>query len=114
MHPQQRRQQIDDYKRRAIRSGIYHLHCTATGQSWAGPARDLSSIENRLRFTLRSGNHPHRQLQQAWNLHGDAAFQWQCAHALEHDPDLLGFERERLLQDALDAVCRQSGATPLR
>ena len=114
MDKPQRRQQIADYKRRAIRSGIYHVHCTTSGERWAGPARDLSTIGNRLWFTLRMGNHPHRQLQQAWNLHGADAFEWHQAHVLEHDPDLHDFEHERLLQDALAEVCRRTGATALR
>ena len=67
-----------------------------------------------LWFTLRMGNHPHRQLQQAWNLHGADAFEWHQAHVLEHDPDLHDFEHERLLQDALAEVCRRTGATALR
>ena len=114
MDKHQRRQQIADYKRRAIRSGIYRVLCTASGESWAGPANDLSTIGNRLWFTLRLGNHPHRQLQQAWNLHGADAFEWHDALELEDEPDLHDFEHERLLQDALADVCRQTGATPLR
>ena len=114
MDKQQRRQQIADYKRRPVRRGIYRVHCTASGESWAGPANDLSTIGNRLWFTLRMGNHPHRQLQQAWNLHGAAAFEWHDALQLEDEPDLHDFERERLLQDALAEVCRRTGATPLR
>ncbi|WP_427852777.1 GIY-YIG nuclease family protein [Stenotrophomonas acidaminiphila] len=114
MDKHQRRQQIADYKRRATRSGIYHVRCTASGESWAGPANDLSTIGNRLWFTLRLGNHPHRRLQQAWNLHGAEAFQWHDAHVLEHAPDLHDFERARRLQDALAEVCRRTGATALR
>ena len=114
MDKHQRRQQIADYKRRPNRCGIYRVHCTASDESWAGTASDLSSIGNRVWFTLRLGNHPYRQLQLAWNLHGADAFQWHAALELENDPDLRDFERERLLQDALADICRQSGATPLR
>ncbi len=114
MDKQTRRQQSADYKRQEVQSGIYQIHCTATDTRWAGIALNLSAIRNRLWFGLRQGSHPHRQLQQAWAAHGADAFQWEPILALEEDPERLDFERDRLLRDALEQHCLQSGATPLR
>lgn len=114
MDRQQRRQQIADYKQRDIHCGIYELHCTASDDRWAGTAMDLSTIANRLWFSLRQGNHPHRQLQAAWNQHGADAFQWRSVHALKEDEDRPVFERDRMLREALDQHCARTGASPLR
>lgn len=114
MDKQLRRQQVADFKRQDVHCGIYEMHCTANDARWAGIAMNLASIGNRLQFSLRQGNHPHRQLQQAWNLHGAGTFRWHCVQALGDDPDRPDFERDRLLKEALAAHCARSGARPLR
>lgn len=114
MDKQQRRQHSDTYRRQQIEAGIYRVLCTASDESWAGCALNLSSIQNRLWFSLRMGNHPHRPLQQAWNQHGADAFQWQCAQVLQDTDEMQEYQRDRALNAALADVCAQTGATALR
>lgn len=68
--------------------------CLATDQRWVGAAPDLSTVENRLWFTLRQGMNPHRSLQAAWKAHGAAAF---AVEELERLPE----EEDRYLRDSL-------------
>lgn len=114
MDKQQRRQRSDHYRRQPIEVGIYRVRCTASQESWAGRALNLSSIQNRLWFSLRMGNHPHRPLQQAWNQHGADAFQWQCAQVLADADEMQEYERDRALTAALADVCALTGAAALR
>lgn len=87
------------YKERKSVAGIYAFRCEASGQSWVGRAPDLATIENRLRFTLRQGNHRQRSLQAAWNTHGPEAFQFEALERLE-DEDIV-YVRDRVLKERL-------------
>ncbi len=67
-----RKAAIAAYKERKVEAGIYAIRCPATGQTWVGQAPDLSTIRNRIWFTLRMGSHRNRVLQEAWAAHGDS------------------------------------------
>jgi hypothetical protein len=87
------------YKERAKPAGIYALRCAPTGQCWVGRAPDLETVRNRLWFTLRLGNNPHRALQAAWREHGADAFAFEELERLDEDtPEI---SRERILKDRL-------------
>ncbi|MBS0518957.1 MAG: GIY-YIG nuclease family protein, partial [Proteobacteria bacterium] len=74
------------YKERKAVAGIYALRCLATGERWIGRAPDLSTIQNRLWFTLRQGSFPHRDVQAAWNACGAASFVFEEIERLEDEP----------------------------
>jgi hypothetical protein len=69
MKTEDKKAAIAAYKERKAIVGIYAVRCLASGKIWIGQSTNLDTIQNRLWFTLRLGNHPCRDLQQAWN-HG--------------------------------------------
>ena len=73
MLTQDRKAAVAAYKERKVVAGIYLVRCGATGECWAGQAPDLSTIQNRVWFTLRLGSLRQRCLQAAWNAHGESA-----------------------------------------
>lgn len=99
----------DAYKKRKAIAGIYAVRCAATGEVWVGQVPDLATINNRLRFTLQQGVHPHPGLQRAWSTRGADSF---CFEELERLTDEeLPYLRQAALKErlaywraALDAV----------
>ena len=69
-----RKAAIDAYKRRKVVSGVYVVTCVATGERWVGAANDLSTIKNRVWFSLGTGNAPWTSLQAVWKTRGRDAF----------------------------------------
>ena len=74
MSPIDRKAAIDAYKHRKVVAGIYVVTCQPTGERWVGAASDLSTIKNRIWFTLGHGNAPWASLQKAWKTHGADRF----------------------------------------
>lgn len=95
-----RREALAAYKERKVEAGIYAVRCAVTGERWIGKAPDLATIQNRLWFTLRQGNNPHRSLQNAWTLHGPDAFNFEVVERVAEDE--LQFGRDRALKQRLD------------
>jgi hypothetical protein len=100
MKDEARRAAIAAYKRRKVTAGIFSIRCTATGQRWVGKAIDLSTIPNRLRFTLSRGVFTHEALQEAWRRHGAACFTFETVEQL--DEDLTDYMRDRTLRERLE------------
>jgi hypothetical protein len=109
MKDSDRREALAAYKDRKVQAGIYALRCAATGGLWIGRAPDLSTIRNRLWFTLRQGLNPHPGLQQAWTLHGADAFTFEVVEILDDEALRLG--RDRALGRRLDHWLAAWGAT---
>jgi hypothetical protein len=87
------------YKERKAPVGIYAVSCFPTGQRWVGRALDLSTIQNRLWFTLNQGSYPQPSLQAAWNAQGPASFTFEAVERL--DDNALSYGRDRVLKDRL-------------
>ncbi len=85
MQGEDRKAAVAAYKERKVESGIYAVRCVPSDQVWVGSATDLSTIQNRLWFTLRQGNNPHRSLQEAWAAHGIEAFTFEAVERLKDD-----------------------------
>jgi hypothetical protein len=94
MEYRERKAAIAEYRTRKPEPGVYALRCTATGEVWVGRARNLPAIRNRLFFTLRQGSTPQRLLQEAWNLHGAEAFEFEALEVLDAEELGLGLDRE--------------------
>ncbi len=103
-----RKAAVAAYKERKVVAGIYLVRCLATGARWAGQAPDLSTIQNRIWFTLRHGSHRQRSLQAAWQAHGEAAFAFEEVERL--DEKALEAGRERVLKARLAHWCAELGA----
>lgn len=108
MESEKRREAIAAYKERTIIPGIYAVRCVATGACWVGRAPDLSTIQNRLWFTLRLGSSPHRALQQAWRQNGAESFSFERVEEL--DAEELGFALDRVMGERHDHWCEQFAA----
>ena len=87
------------YKERHSSAGVYVLRCAPSGQAWVGRALDLDMAPNRLWFTLRHGNSPHRSLQMAWTTHGAENFTFEILERLEDEAAL--YLRDALLKERL-------------
>jgi hypothetical protein len=94
-----RKAAIAAYKDRRVFAGVYALRCIPTGERWVGTVPDLSTIRNRLWFTLRCANHPARRLQAAWNEHGADHFSFETLERL--DDEASGTIREAAIKDRL-------------
>lgn len=99
MKGEDRKAAVAAYKERKAAAGIYAVRCAPTGQRWIGRAADLSTIQNRLWFTLRQGNSPNRVLQAAWREHGSDNFTFEVIERL--DDEELAYVRDRALRDRL-------------
>lgn len=98
-----RKAALDAYKERKVAAGVYAIRCTASGQCWVGSAPDLSTIRNRVWFTLRHGSHRRRELQAAWAEQGPEAFVFEAIEALEPaEPEESAYIRDRKLKARLD------------
>ncbi|WP_341711947.1 GIY-YIG nuclease family protein [Erythrobacter sp.] len=108
MKTQHRKAAITAYKDRMIESGIYAIRSLASGQVWVGSAPDLSTIRNRVWFTLRQGGNPHRALQAAWNAGGDEDLAFEVLEVL--DEDLSPSMRSHVLRTQLGHWLEELGA----
>lgn len=97
MHGEDRRAAIAAYKERKVGSGIYAVRCRLSDQVWVGSAPDLSTIQNRLWFTLRQGSNSHRSLQESWAAYGSEAFTFEVVERLL-DGDDPGYIRTAALK----------------
>ncbi|MBN9467468.1 MAG: GIY-YIG nuclease family protein [Bosea sp.] len=111
MLTEDRKAAVAAYKERKVVAGIYLVRCGATGACWAGQAPDLSTIKNRVWFTLRHGSHRQRSLQAAWNAHGEGAFSFEEIERL--DEKALEAGRERVMKARLAHWCAELGADGL-
>lgn len=108
MKGDERKAAVAAYKERKVVPGIYLVRCAPTGQVWVGAAPDLSTIRNRIWFTLRQRVHTDRLLQQAWNEQGAESFAFEVAEALE--PEDSAYVRGRLLKARLAHWIERAGA----
>jgi len=94
-----RKAAIAAYKERKTIAGIFVVRCAASGETWVGQAPNLETIQNRIWFSLRQGNHMCRSLQAAWNAHGEAGLTFGECERLE-DEDT-AYVRNALLKERM-------------
>ncbi len=98
MKTEQRKAAITAYKEREVVTGIYRVRCEATGETWVGRAPDLSTVWNRLCFTLAQGAHPQPSIQAAWRAHGRESFTFKPVEVIEEEVANI---RDRLMKERL-------------
>lgn len=91
-----RKDVIRKFKEREPAIGIYAVRCTQTGHAWVGASKNLEATQNRCWFSLRSGSHQDKLLQQEWDAHGESAFKYEILGQL--DKDVHSIEMEDLLK----------------
>jgi hypothetical protein len=94
MNGDNRKAAMNAYRERKVEAGIFAVRCLPSAQVWVGRAPDLSTIRNRLWFTLRHGGSPHRDLQAAWTLHGADAFAFEIVERLSDEDMEHGRDRK--------------------
>jgi len=92
-----RRQRVRDYKEKRTAAGIYILRCAAAGAVWVGVSQNIAAQENSVRFVLRMGSHPNRDIQAALRAHGGDAFAYEVLERID-DPDLTPIGLSELLK----------------
>lgn len=60
-----------------MKSGIYKLHCTASGKFYIGSSQELERRRIHHYNRLRAGKHGNPYLQNSYNLYGEAAIQFE-------------------------------------
>jgi hypothetical protein len=92
-----RKAAIAAYKERKTIAGIFIIRCAASGEAWVGQAPNLETLQNRIWFSLRQGNHTCRSLQAAWNTHGEAGLTFGECERLEDEET--AYVRNALLKE---------------
>ena len=111
MKQERRKAALEAYKERKVAAGVYAIRCAASGECWVGSAPDLSTIRNRIWFTLRHGSHRQAGLQAAWKAHGPDGLVFEQIEALEPaEPEESAYLRSRKLKARLDHWRQQLGA----
>ena len=80
---------IQKFKERKPARGVFAVRCTATGRVWVDASRNLDATKNGSWFCLRNGSHRDKSLQEEWNAHGEAAFQYEILEKLDEDVNAL-------------------------
>ena len=99
-----KKEAIRKFKEQMPSLGAYAVRCTTSGLVWVGASRNLNATRNGCWSSLRNGGHIEKSLQQEWNTHGEAAFQYEILETLEGDlhplaiPDLLKQARQRWVE----------------
>ncbi|WP_309645069.1 GIY-YIG nuclease family protein [Phenylobacterium sp.] len=100
MEKSRRQELVRDYKERRSRPGIYSLTCAATSQAWVGSSRAIDSQSNSVDFSLRHGSHRVKDLQAAWNAHGEAGVIYAVVEVLD-DEDMTTIGQQTWLKTRL-------------
>ena len=111
MRQTDRKAAVTAYKERKVAAGIFAIRCRALDLCWVGKATDLSTIGNRMVFTLRRGTHPRRDLQEAWTAQAGEGFVFEELERL--DTDTPPMRRDRILKERLAHWTAELRATRL-
>ena len=85
MNREHKKQLIQEYLNRRPEMGVISLRCLSTGESFLGISKDFKADLNSYRAKLQGGNHPNKRLQELWNLHGAADFEFYMLQELDYD-----------------------------
>jgi hypothetical protein len=108
--PIDRKAAITAWKDRDPDAGFYAFR-GPDGQVWVGATQTLSSAENRIRFTLRTGSNRTPGLQAAWNASSGEGFSYEVLARL--DADLVPMARQSALKEDVKLWRARLGANPI-
>lgn len=108
MNRDEKKAAIAACKKRESVAGIYAVRCAASGEVWVGQTPNLSTIQNRVWFTLRIGKNPRNGLQKAWLDHGPESFTFEVLERLEDEE--LPYVRNALLKKRMSHWQSELGA----
>jgi hypothetical protein len=85
MDKQSRRDAARDFKERKVPRGVFAVRCAAAGQAWVSASRNLDSEHTKLLFSLKHGGYINREVQAAWNAHGEAAVTFEILEVFDDE-----------------------------
>jgi hypothetical protein len=85
----EKREAARQFKERKPAPGIYALRCLPTGRAWVETSPNLAAAQNGQYFQLRQNLHRNRDLQAAWNQHGEQSFAFEILEAIPEDTPTL-------------------------
>ena len=110
MSREDRKARVEAWKEgRKSRAGIFRVDCPPEGKVWLGVSRNLDSQKNGVWFSLRHGGSPNREMQAAWNAHGEDAFAFDEVEELDVE-GLSAYLVNQKLQEGLRRWCAELGA----
>ncbi len=77
------------YKERKRSQGIFAVRCDAANGIWLGATRNLDTQQNQIWFGLRTGNHSNKEMQAAFDAHGETSFRYELIEEIDDDNPLL-------------------------
>jgi len=80
-----RKEAIRSFKEQKPEAGIYAVRSTVNGLIWVGASKNLAATKNSCWFQMRNRSHRASSLQQEWDAHGEAAFDYEILERLEKD-----------------------------
>ncbi|GAB6181994.1 GIY-YIG nuclease family protein [Desulfotomaculum defluvii] len=77
----------EQYKQMKPPMGIIIIRCHADNKCYIEVTPNLKGKMNSATFQLKNGSHRNRELQRAWQEHGEGAFTVEVLENLEYDKD---------------------------
>lgn len=77
----------EQYKQMKTEMGIFIVHNKVNNKYLLIKTQNLHGMINRVRFQLKSGGHPSRELQMEWNELGEENFSFTVLETLDYDKD---------------------------
>lgn len=77
------------FKEQKPQPAIYAIRCAATGQTWVARIANLGKRQTSLWFQLNGGGFPGKSLQDAWKLHGEAAFSFEVLEDVKDENEMM-------------------------
>lgn len=75
------------------KSGIYSIRNLISGRVYVGSSLNIKVRWKSHRFNLRNGKHPGKAMQQSWDKHGEAVFEFSILELVERPENLIAAEQ---------------------
>ena len=89
MDKSRRKDLVREYKEQKPKPGVFAVRCTTTNEVWVGKVPNLDKKQSGLWFQLQTGGFPNREMQAAWNTHGESAFQFEILEEINDENPLI-------------------------
>jgi hypothetical protein len=89
MDSARKKELVRNAKEQKSKPGIFAVRCTASGEAWVAKAPDLDKRQGGLWFQLRMGSFPGKDLQAAWNTHGELAFAFEILEEVKDENEMM-------------------------
>ncbi|OEH85127.1 hypothetical protein BHU72_05820 [Desulfuribacillus stibiiarsenatis] len=77
----------EQYKQMKTDMGIFIIKSDVDNKCLLEVSQDLKARINRVKFQLKMGSYPNKDLQNAWKQHGESRFSIEILETLKYDED---------------------------